>query len=94
MTVAIPGVLPGPREYQALFLVAEGLTNPQIARRMSISESTARSYVEKLMIRFEASGTRANLVHQAHRCGALSAEVEAAVRSLLDKSCANRAVTR
>lgn len=71
MAVPIPGVLPGPREHEALVLVADGLTNEQIAKRMHICRSTAACYIENLKVRFGAT-SRANLVHRAHLRGMLA----------------------
>jgi DNA-binding CsgD family transcriptional regulator len=45
---AYPDVLT-PREWEVLALIREGLTNPQIAQRLSISESGARFHVSEIL---------------------------------------------
>jgi DNA-binding CsgD family transcriptional regulator len=45
---AYPDVLT-PREWEVLALVKEGLTNPQIAQRLGISESGARFHVSEIL---------------------------------------------
>lgn len=75
MAVPVPGVRPTPRELETLRLVALGMTNEQIARRMGISRSTASCYVENLKVRLEAT-TRPNLVHRAHLWGLLGGSAD------------------
>ncbi len=43
------------REREVLFLLVEGLTNPQIAGRLQISRSTARAHVSKILYKFGVS---------------------------------------
>ncbi len=44
-----------PREREVLYLMAEGLTNPQIAERLVISVTTARSHVSSILSKLEVS---------------------------------------
>jgi DNA-binding NarL/FixJ family response regulator len=62
-----------PREEEVLRLVAEGLTNRQIGRRLQISEKTARVHVSNILGKLEVSG-RAEAVSVAHRRGLLRAD--------------------
>lgn len=54
------------RENEVLELVVEGLTNPQIARRLCISRSTARAHVSNVLSKLGASN-RAEAVALALR---------------------------
>jgi DNA-binding CsgD family transcriptional regulator len=51
---AYPDVLT-PREWEVLALVKEGLTNPQIAQRLGISESGARFHVSEILSKLGVS---------------------------------------
>lgn len=50
MTVARPEPLAtlSPREYEVFLLVAEGMTNQEIGKRLFISEKTVKNYVTKV----------------------------------------------
>jgi DNA-binding NarL/FixJ family response regulator len=61
-----------PREEEVLRLVAQGLTNRQIGRRLGISEKTASVHVSNILTKLDASG-RAEAVTVAHRRGLLEA---------------------
>jgi DNA-binding NarL/FixJ family response regulator len=54
------------REREVLRLLADGLRNEQIARRLSISPLTVRSHVKNAMVKLEA-GTRTQAVARALR---------------------------
>jgi DNA-binding NarL/FixJ family response regulator len=56
------------REREILALVAEGLTNDEIARRLVISPATARTHVSRTMIKLGARD-RAQLVVFAYQSG-------------------------
>jgi DNA-binding NarL/FixJ family response regulator len=43
----------GPREQEILHLVAEGLTNRQIASRIHLSEKTVKNYVSSILVKLE-----------------------------------------
>jgi two-component system nitrate/nitrite response regulator NarL len=55
-----------PREQQVLDLVAEGLSAPQIARRLQLATSTVRTHHKHLLAKLEARD-RAQLVRHAMR---------------------------
>jgi two-component system nitrate/nitrite response regulator NarL len=55
-----------PREQQVLELVADGLSAPQIARRLHLATSTVRTHLKRLYDKLEASD-RAQLVRYAMR---------------------------
>lgn len=59
-----------PREEEVMRLVAEGLTNRQIGRRLAISEKTASVHVSNILTKLGVSG-RAEAVTVAHRRGLL-----------------------
>ncbi|MGE5507437.1 MAG: response regulator transcription factor [Chitinophagales bacterium] len=44
-----------PREYEVFLLVAEGMTNSEIGRRLFISEKTVKNYVTKVRKKLGAS---------------------------------------
>ena len=44
-----------PREWEVLELLVEGLTNPEIAQRLSVSRSTARAHVSSILSKLEVS---------------------------------------
>ncbi|OQY16565.1 MAG: DNA-binding response regulator [Anaerolineaceae bacterium 4572_32.2] len=54
------------REYEVLELMVEGLTNPDIAARLTISRSTARAHVSHILSKLEVSN-RAEAVALALR---------------------------
>jgi len=43
----------GTREREILHLVAEGLTNRQIASRIHLSEKTVKNYVSSILVKLE-----------------------------------------
>ncbi len=53
-----------PREKEVLALIAEGLTNPQIAKKLYVSVLTVNSHRKNLLHKFEVSNT-AMLIRQA-----------------------------
>jgi len=57
-----------PREREALQLVAEGLTNHDIAARLTISPHTAKTHVNRIMAKVDARD-RAQLVILAYESG-------------------------
>lgn len=64
---------PTPREQEVLQLLAEGLTNAQIARRLRIAERTVRFHVENLFTRLDVN-SRTEAVVKAIRCGWIESE--------------------
>lgn len=54
------------REQEVLYLVADGLTAPQIARRLQVAPSTVRTHHKHLLVKLEARD-RAQLVRHAMR---------------------------
>jgi NarL family two-component system response regulator LiaR len=44
-----------PREQEVLALLVEGLSNPDIAERLSVSRSTARAHVSNILSKLEVS---------------------------------------
>jgi DNA-binding NarL/FixJ family response regulator len=63
-----PGALPflTRREKEVLILIAEGLTNPQIADKLFVSVTTVNSHRKSLLMKFEVTNT-ANLIKLAAR---------------------------
>jgi DNA-binding NarL/FixJ family response regulator len=59
---------PTPREMEVLPLVAEGLRNKEIARRLSTSERTVQFHLSNLFCKLQA-GSRTELVHLARQRG-------------------------
>jgi len=47
-----------PRERQVAVLVSEGLSNPEIARRLGIGEQTARTHVSNVLSKLGVSSRR------------------------------------
>ncbi len=60
-----------PRESEVLQLVAQGLTTPQIAKRLVLAESTVKTHLRHIMGKLEASN-RAEAVARASAQGLLS----------------------
>jgi DNA-binding NarL/FixJ family response regulator len=58
------------RELEVLRLVAAGLNNPRIARRLALSEHTVKRHVANVLMKLELS-TRATAVAEAARLGIL-----------------------
>ncbi len=58
------------REHEVLTLIAQGLSNQQIAERLFISESTVKSHVSKLLVKLEAK-RRTQAVRHAREKGLL-----------------------
>ena len=59
-----------PRELEALEMLAEGLSNKQIAAHLNISEHTAKFHVNSILNKLSA-GTRTEAVMRALRRGLL-----------------------
>ena len=59
---------PSPREMEVLRLVAEGLRNRDVARRLCTSDRTVQFHLANLFYKFKA-GSRTELVHVARRRG-------------------------
>lgn len=62
---------PTPQQARVLELAAEGLTYPQIAERLMISESTVRFHIQKLKVKYEVS-SKTELIVQAVRSGVVA----------------------
>ena len=56
-----------PRELEVLTLLAEGLSNKAIARRLGISVHTAKFHVSTLMDKLDAVGRTDAVAHAARR---------------------------
>lgn len=67
---AVPRRAITPRQQQVLHLVADGLVNKEIARRMTITESGAKKHLEALSRRYGVSGRMA-IVRAAIELGEL-----------------------
>jgi len=61
------GVLLTPRELEVLTLLAEGLSNKAIARRLGISVHTAKFHVGALMDKLDAVGRTDAVAHAVRR---------------------------
>lgn len=57
------GTPPSPRQREALILIAQGLTNAEIALAMGVGERTVKSYVEKLCSKFGCRFKRELIKH-------------------------------
>jgi DNA-binding NarL/FixJ family response regulator len=57
-----------PRELQVLIFLAEGLSNREIALKLSVRTSTVKTYVERMASKFNATN-RAAIVATAFRLG-------------------------
>ncbi|MEZ4321958.1 MAG: helix-turn-helix transcriptional regulator [Myxococcota bacterium] len=64
------GALLSPREREIVALIAQGLTNARIGRRLGVSASTVRTHVERLLEKLHAR-SRAEAVARAHATGQL-----------------------
>jgi DNA-binding CsgD family transcriptional regulator len=71
VSVSADGDVPlTPRELEVLTLLAEGMSNKAIARRLGISVHTAKFHVSALIDKFDAVG-RTDAVAQAARRGVI-----------------------
>lgn len=64
-----------PREYEVFLLVAEGMTNQEIGRRLFISEKTVKNYVTKVRKKLGVSN-RTQVALYALRKGVVSLRTE------------------
>jgi DNA-binding NarL/FixJ family response regulator len=69
-----------PREREVMALVAEGLTNAEIAERLVVSPATARTHVSRTMVKLHARD-RAQLVVLAYETGLVLASPAKSVRN-------------
>ena len=69
-----------PREREVLGLLAEGLSNKLICRRLNISTGTVKIHVARVLAELRAS-TRLQAVIMAHRLGLLEIQTPAAERA-------------
>lgn len=60
----------GPREHQALLLLAQGRTYIEIARTMHVSQSTVKAHLRIVFGKLKANNG-AHAVHRAHQEGIL-----------------------
>jgi DNA-binding NarL/FixJ family response regulator len=67
-------VLPTARELEVLRLVARGLSNKEIGRRLGIGEGTVKTHVKAILVKLGES-TRTAAVAEARRRGLLSDEL-------------------
>ncbi|MGL5818972.1 MAG: response regulator transcription factor [Phycicoccus sp.] len=68
---AVPGSdALSPRERDVLALVADGLSNPEIARRLHVSRETVKSHVAALLAKLDCRD-RVHLAILVHRSGAM-----------------------
>ena len=67
------------REVDVLRLVARGLTNDDIAGRLSVSPVTVKTHVNRILAKLGAE-TRAQVVVQAYECGLVRAGEDSARR--------------
>ena len=58
------------REYEVLFLLDEGLTNKEIARRLNVSPNTVKTHVTRLLEKLEAR-RRTEAISKARELGIL-----------------------
>jgi DNA-binding CsgD family transcriptional regulator len=56
-----------PREHEVLALLAEGVSNKTIARRLGISVHTAKFHVRQLLDKLDATGRTDAVAHAARR---------------------------
>lgn len=59
------------RQSEVLHLVAHGLTNPEIAVRLGVSESTVKTHLDLVFVKLGVHD-RAAAVHAGHRAGILT----------------------
>lgn len=62
-----------PAETRVLVLLAEGLSNAEIAARLYLSETTVKTHVRRLGAKLGANGRAAGIVGAAYRRGLLTA---------------------
>ena len=56
-----------PREHEVIALLAEGLSNKEIASRLGIAPDTAKFHVARLMDKLDATGRTDAVAHAARR---------------------------
>jgi DNA-binding NarL/FixJ family response regulator len=71
MALLSPPARLSPRQFEVLRLLAEGLSNSQIARRLFVGEATVSTHVGDIYSRLGARN-RAHCVHLAHGAGLLA----------------------
>ena len=64
------------RERDVLALVADGLSNPGIGRRLFIGEATVKSHLLRVFAKLEVSD-RSSAIRAAHAWGLIEIETEA-----------------